>query len=201
MNNKDDVSKVNIDNADEICSKIKEESSEEAGSILAKAHKEKERLLFEASKAAQEQASRILQDNDEKIKNATEKAFSIINMEKRKISLEGKSLFVDDVIAAVKKEAENYRANANYEKFLKEAILEGVMIIGETNVQVFYSPLDEDLIARFKNIPVEFKKGSFLDLGVTVQSPDGRVSFDNTFSARLKRAYDEIYVNLLREAM
>ena len=49
-------------------------------------------------------------------------------------------------------------------------------------------------------MPVEFKKSDFSEIGVIVQSQDGRLLFDNRFSARLKRAYDEIYMKLLKEA-
>ena len=121
-------------------------------------------------------------------------------MEKRRVCLEAKSLFIEDVIAAVKREAENFRGSKDYVKFLREAILEGIKIVDDRKVQVFYSHLDEKAISQVGDLPVEFKRSDFGEIGVIVQSQDGRLLFDNRFSARLKRSYDEIYVKLLKEA-
>ena len=198
---KRDVSKINSENAGEICSKIREESSEEAVLLLGRAHKERDRILSEAVFEAEREVRIILAAADERIAQKREKIFSVINMEKKRVSLEGRSLFVGDVMAVVKKEAENFRANSkDYAKFLREAILEGIGIVDDSKTQVFYSGLDEEAISREKDLPVEFKKADFKEIGVIVQSADGRLLFDNRFSARLKRAYDEIYVKLLKEA-
>ena len=195
-----DASKINSENAEEICSMIRAESSEEAKLLLDKAHKERERILSEASREAQRRTRAVLlaAEKDAEMKRA--RIFSTIIMEKRRVDLEAKSLFIADVIAAVKREAENFRGSLDYVKFLREAVLEGIKIVDDKKTQVFYSHLDEGPISRFNDLPVEFKKSDFSEIGVIVQSQDGRLLFDNRFSARLKRAYDEIYMKLLREA-
>ncbi|MCX5666508.1 MAG: V-type ATP synthase subunit E family protein [Candidatus Omnitrophica bacterium] len=200
MKNKKDVSKINGENAEKICSRISEESSEEAGLLLGKAHKERERILSEALKEAQTLTRAILSAAEKEVAQKRERIFSTVTMEKRRVDLETKSLFIADVIAAVKREAENFRGNKDYVKFLRDAILEGVKIIDDKNAQVFYSHLDEGAISQVKDLTVEFKKSDFGEIGVMVQSRDGRLLFDNRFSARLKRAYDEIYMKLLKEA-
>jgi vacuolar-type H+-ATPase subunit E/Vma4 len=199
MMDKKDILKISGENADEICSKIKEDSFREEQLLLDKANKEKERILSEAVKEAERQTSACLFVAENEIARIRERIFSIVTMEKKRIFLEGKSLFVTDVFAAVKQEAENFRRNKDYAKFLKEAILEGIEIVGSSNAQVFYSYLDEGAISLVKDLPVEFKNSTFSEIGVIVQSQDGRLLFDNRFSARLKRSYDEIYMNLLKE--
>jgi len=200
MINKKDILKINGKNADEICSKIREESFKEEQLVLDKANKEKERILSEAAKEAERQASACLFVADNEIAQIKERIFSAVTMEKKKITLNGKSLFIADVFAAVQQEAENFRRNKDYTKFLKEAILEGMEIVDSSKSQVFYSYLDEKAISSIKDLPVEFKKGAFSEIGVIVQSQDGRLLFDNRFSARFKRAYDEIYMKLLKDA-
>ncbi|MDP2929232.1 MAG: V-type ATP synthase subunit E family protein [Candidatus Omnitrophota bacterium] len=196
-----DVLKINGENAEEICSKIREESSEESELLLGRAHKERDRILSEAVLDAEREVRIILAAADERIAQNKERIFSVVNMEKKRVLLEARSLFVEDVMSVVKKEAEKFRANGkDYAKFLKEAILEGIEIVDDPGAQVFYSGLDEEAISREKDLPIEFKKSDFKDIGVIVQSADGRLSFDNRFSARLKRAYDEIYMKLLKEA-
>jgi len=200
MKNKKDVSKVNGENAEMICSRISEESSEEAGLLLGKAHKERERILSEALREAQARTRAILLAAEKEVAQKRERIFSTVTMEKRRVALEAKSLFIADVIAAVKREAESFRGNNDYVKFLRDAVLEGIKIVDDKNAQVFYSHIDEGAISRIKDLPVEFKKGDFAEIGVMVRSQDGRLLFDNRFSARLKRAYDEIYMKLLKEA-
>lgn len=200
MKSKKDVSKINGKNAEEICSRIREESSEEAEFLLGKAHKERERILSEASKEAQGRARAVLSAAEKEIAQMRKRIFSTVTMEKRRVRLEAKSLFIADVIAAVNREAGNFRSGGDYVKFLREAILEGIKVIDDKKAQVFYSHLDEGVISRLSDLPAEFKKSDFGEIGVIVQSQDGRLLFDNRFSARLKRAYDEIYMKLLKEA-
>ena len=197
---KKDVSKINGENAGEICSRIREESSGEAEFLLGKAHKERERILSEASKEAQGRARAILSAAEKESAQMRERIFSTVTILKRRVDLEAKSLFIADVVAAVKREAENFRGSLDYVKFLREAVLEGIRIVDDKKAQVFYSHLDEGVISQFNDLPVEFKKSDSGEIGVIVQSQDGRLLFDNRFSARLKRAYDEIYMKLLKEA-
>lgn len=200
MNNKKDVSKINGENAQMICSRIREESSEEAEFLLGKAHKERERILSEASKEAQDRARAILLAAEKEVAQTRERIFSTVTMEKRRVDLEARSLFIADVIAGVKKEAESFRGSLDYVEFLRKAVLEGIKIVDDKKAQVFYSHLDEGAISQLNDLPMEFKKSDFGQIGVIVQSQDGRLLFDNRFSARLKRAYDEIYMKLLKEA-
>ncbi len=200
MKNKKEVSKISGENADEICSRIREESSGEAELLLGKAHKESERILFEASKSALAEAGAIFSAAEKESAENRERIFSTVSILKRRVDLEAKGLFIADVVEAVKREAESFRGNKDYVQFLREAVLEGIKIVDDKRPQVFYSHLDEAAISQISDLPVEFKKSDFGEIGVIVQSQDGRLLFDNRFSARLKRVYDEIYMKLLKEA-
>ena len=195
-----DLLKKSGENADKICSSIRDESGKEAKLLLDKAHKERDRILSEASQEARNKTSVIVSAAEKEITREKEKASSNVTMEKRRVSLEAKSLFIADVIAVVKKRAESFRGSNEYAKFLRAAILEGIKIVDDKRVKVFYSHIDEGMMAQFGDLPAEFEKSDFDEAGVIVQSQDGRLLFDNRFSARLNRAYDEIYMNLLREA-
>jgi vacuolar-type H+-ATPase subunit E/Vma4 len=200
MKNKRDVSKISGENAEEICSRIRGESSEEAEFLLGKAHKERERILSEASGQARARTQAILSAAEKETARTKDRIFSTVTMEKRRAYLEAKSLFIADVVAAVKREAEDFRGSKDYVKFLREAVLEGIKIVDDKKAQVFYSHIDEGPISQVSDLPAEFKKSDFGEIGVIVQSQDGRLLFDNRFSARLKRAYDKIYTKLLKEA-
>lgn len=214
MINKKDYSKISAENADEICATIRNNSEEEAGRVLEVAAREEERLLSEASAEARKRKEAILVKAGKDIEKIRENIFSTENMEKKRIILSEKNKFIEDVIAAVKKEAYLFRQDKGYPEFLKKAILEGLNVINDANVEIIYSSLDNNIIggalkkeiedlARAnvrKDISIDFKDVNFNDIGVMVQSKDGRMFFDNRFSARFKRAYEDIYMRLLKEA-
>lgn len=211
---KDNYLKIDSENASEICAKIRNEADEESALLIEKAHKEKERIISEAYKEAQDKRASITAGAEEQIEKIKEKIFSTVNMEKKRIILSEKNKFIDDVISAVKKDAENFRPEKEYQEFLKDAIIEGVDVIDRPDIEIFYSFLDKGIInSSFKKdvesalqsghntkFKIDYKESDFKGIGIIMQSKDGRLFFDNRFTARLKRFYEDIYMGLLREA-
>lgn len=211
---KEKYSNVNLQNLEAIRAKIKLEVEEEISDILALAKKESERIL----KAAKEQAARdkekALNESDKEIQSLKEKTFSVLNLEKRRIILQEKSVFIENVIRLAKQQAEDFRRSGEYKIFLEKAILEAVAVIDEQKVDIFYSFLDEGIFSdvfikdiqeacrkKFrKDISLTFQKNDFKDIGVLANSADKRLMYDNRFLLRLKRMYDDIYMQLLKEA-
>ncbi|MDP2922849.1 MAG: V-type ATP synthase subunit E family protein, partial [Candidatus Omnitrophota bacterium] len=126
---KEKYSNVNLQNLEAIRAKIKLEVEEEISDILALAKKESERIL----KAAKEQAARdkekALNESDKEIQSLKEKTFSVLNLEKRRIILQEKSVFIENVIRLAKQQAEDFRRSGEYKIFLEKAILEAVAVI------------------------------------------------------------------------
>ena len=198
-------SKAKIEDAGEICRKIVEDATAQADSILASAEKERSKILEEANHEAENKKKESLKKNDIEIEKTKQKIFSTLNLEKKKLFLEEKSRFIETALEKVKEIASEFRKDPGYKAFLEKAISEGVEVIGEGEVSVLYSALDEkiikeDLIKNIKGISLEFKKCDFKDIGVIMQSKDARLIYDNTFSARFRRMYDDIYMDLLKGA-
>lgn len=196
-------SKAKIEDAGEICRKIIEDAAAQADSILTSARKEKSKILEEANHEAENKKKEALKKNDIEIEKMKQKIFSTLNLEKKKLFLEEKSKFIETILEKIREMAIEFRKDPGYKKFLEKAILEGIKVIDEGEVEILYSGLDEeiikdDFIKNIKGAALEFKKSGFKDIGVIVQSRDSRLIYDNTFSARFKRLYDEIYMNLLR---
>ena len=196
-------SKAKIEDAGEICRKIIEDAAAQADSILTSARKEKSKILEEANHEAENKKKEALKKNDIEIEKMKQKIFSTLNLEKKKLFLEEKSRFIETILEKIREMAIEFRKDPGYKKFLEKAILEGIKVIDEGEVEILYSGLDEeiikdDFIKNIKGAALEFKKSGFKDIGVIVQSRDSRLIYDNTFSARFKRLYDEIYMNLLR---
>ena len=198
-------SMAKIEDAGEICRKIIEDATSQADSMLTSAEKEKSKILEEANHEAENKKKEALKKNDIEIEKMKQKIFSTLNLEKKKLFLEEKSRFIETVLEKVREIAAEFRQNQGYKTFLEKAISEGVEVIGEKEVDILYSGLDEkiikgDFIKNINGIALEFKKSDFKDIGVIIQSKDSRLIYDNTFSARFKRLYDDIYMDLLKGA-
>ncbi len=198
-------SKAKIEDAGEICRKIIEDASAQADFMLTAAEKEKSGILKEANQEAENKKKEILRKNEIEIEKMKQKIFSTLNLEKKKLFLEEKGRFIEAIIEKVRETAMEFRKDPGYKKFLEKAISEGVEVVGEGEAEVLYSGLDEkiikgDFIKNINGVELEFKKSDFKDIGVIAQSKDSRLIYDNTFSARFKRLYDEIYMDLLKGA-
>jgi len=209
-----DNSLVNRQDAEIICAKIREEAEYQYREILQKARNEAEEIIQQARRQAESQREELFNALKKELAKAEEKIISMFNLEKKRIILEGKRAFVEDVMDAVKKEAEAFRNSVEYPDFLKKAIMEGLSVIDDENIDVIYSQIDSrfindafinevTLLAKDRFHPgvnIKFQKGDFKDIGIIMQSQDGRRIYDNRFSARLKRVYEDVYAQLLKEA-
>ena len=212
MENSANVSERNIENSKTICAKVKEEADDEVRDILEKARAARDRILEEAKKEVFEKKNAMLKESDNEIERIKERVYSNLHLENSRAILEEKNEFAKEVLKKVNDRAQNFRSNGEYPVFLKKAVIEGVGIIDDAETEVLYSSKDSSIIdnvfvkdveekttAEFKKISIEFKKSDFGDIGVIVQARSGRRIYDNRFSARLKRAHDEIYMSLLKE--
>jgi len=207
------LSQVNIENADVICAKIRQDAENEVKTLMDRASREKAGIIKEAQAEALKKASDIQKEADKEIEKSRERINSTLNLEKKRLLLEGKSRFVQAVFDSVAGLAEKLRDQPGYADRLQNWIIEGVKVIESDKVDLFYSFRDEHVvndgfIRKIENIckdtlkqsvSIKHCKSDFADPGVIVNSQDGRMMFDNRFSARLSRSYDQLYMELLKE--
>jgi vacuolar-type H+-ATPase subunit E/Vma4 len=208
------LNKINQENAQVIFSKISEDAQEEIRVILDAARKESDKILSQARKVVEGKNQVIFQDAEREIQKSREKAMSSLHLEKKRLVLGEKDKFIQAVLAQVIKTSQDFRKENGYPEFLKNAIIEGVEVIGENNIEIYYSGLDERFFSQdFKDkiekacanalkneCGLKFKEADFIDLGVIVNSIDGRITYDNRFLARLGRVKEDIYFDLLKES-
>jgi vacuolar-type H+-ATPase subunit E/Vma4 len=208
------LGKINLENAQVLCSKISEDADEEIRSILAAARKESEKILSAARKEVEGKNQLIFKELEREIQKSREKILSSLNLEKKRLVLGEKDKFIQSVLAQVNKKAQDFRREDNYPEFLENAIIEGAEVVEEKNIEVYYSALDERIFSDdFKNkiekacsrilktgCSLRFNKADFSDPGVIVNSVDGRIMYDNRFLARLERVKEEVYMELLKES-
>jgi vacuolar-type H+-ATPase subunit E/Vma4 len=96
-----------------------------------------------------------------------------------------------------------------------QAIVEGMEVLDVNQGVVYYAAADEHIFndgfmkkvserlrrAMNRECSLTLNKSDFNDIGVIVNSPDGRMMYDNRFDARLSRMYEDIYMDLLKGAV
>jgi len=212
---KETVSPMDYDNADAICAKINQDADAEVKQLFERTQAQAQGIIAQARAAAEAQKAVLLKDSEKEIDKAKDRILSTLNLEKKRLILEGKQSFVDQVLDEVKQKAAEFRGDPAYIQFLSGAIVEGVRVLGAAQVRVYYAAADEhifnddfiknvsDRCRRVLNKPCELSlnKSDFRDLGVIVNSQDGRMMYDNRFLARLERMYDDISMGLMKEAV
>lgn len=199
------------ENTDLICEKINQEAEEEIKIILDKARLEARNILVQAQGEAESKKQLILNELERDIQKSKEKIFSSLNLEKKRLVLMEKEMFVHAVLAELNKDFGEFRETSDYLDFLKKAVIEGIKVIGQNNAVIYYSFMDaryfsETFIAEIRKLcleagcAVEFHNAEFENLGVIINSIDGRVMYDNRLSSRLERSKEEIYAELLKES-
>ena len=203
----------NKENSEEIRKQIQLDVSCEVKTISARAKEEADLILKNAQDEAERKKQEASLELDKQIKTIKEKILSGINLEKKRINLGEKNKLIEEIFVQIKLQAEVFRSSGEYRDFLKKAAVEAVKVIDSLSLDILYSAYDAKLINEEfqeevrdfcrsktgKNISLAFVKNDFKDIGFIVQSKDGKIIFDNTFLARLRRAYDDMYMDLLRK--
>jgi vacuolar-type H+-ATPase subunit E/Vma4 len=208
------IEKLNQENAEVICAKISQDADEEVKTILEQARKESDKIASQARKVIEDKNQEISKKLEREIQKSREKILSSLNLEKKRLVLGEKDKFIQSVLAQVRKNAQDFRKENDYQEFLQNAIIEGAEVIEENNIEVYYSRLDESIFSQDFMVKIEkactqalktgcglkFNKADFNDLGVIVNSIDGRIMYDNRFLARLERVKEKIYMELLKDS-
>jgi vacuolar-type H+-ATPase subunit E/Vma4 len=211
--NKDLLNKINMENADAICGKIRQDAEYESQNLFAASDQKAEKILAAAKAEAEKRRLGLEQETDKEVQRIKERIFSTLNLEKKRLTLGEKDRFVEAIFEQVRKNAEEFRSSPEYKTFLEKAAIEGIKVIGQTDIEVFYSFLDEHIIndgfikkieglcsdVMKQKCTVKSRKSDFKDIGIIINSRDGRMMFDNRFLSRLNRSHEDIYMELLKE--
>ncbi|MDD5583603.1 MAG: V-type ATP synthase subunit E family protein [Candidatus Omnitrophica bacterium] len=210
---KKENSHIQEENAEVICRKIKDDVEREVNEIIAAARKEADVIRIAAENEVTKKKDDLLKNFHKESQALKEKIFSTVAIEKKRIILDEKNKFIEEVFAQIKEEAHAFRMRSEYIRFLTAAILDGALTVDAENIDVLYSSLDDKIITEdFKRdieaqcrtqlnraVTLQVHKSDFTDIGVIVQSHDGHCMCDNRFLARFALRREEFYMSLLRE--
>jgi vacuolar-type H+-ATPase subunit E/Vma4 len=200
---------------DNLCARIKEDAMNESKKIIALVEEKAAQIIEAAEKEAFDLSTRVLEQAHQEAAGQEKVALSTLNLETRKIKLLEQEKIVNLVIEELSKKAAEFRSRKEYPGYLKDLIIEASLVvdckemdimgsISDTNIlnRHFIDKIEKELKEKYsKDISLEFiADDTIKDIGVVLKSRDNRIEYENTFTARLSRTYDEIRIDILKEA-
>lgn len=196
-----------------LISEIEKSTRAQIDEIIQQASSRAEQLVKDATQKAQELLNLEKEKIEQLISTMKQRGDAATKLELKKMHLQLKKEFADNVLVKVREMALAFRESHEYKSFLKKAILEGIEVVGATEVLIKFSSIDinyfntdfeKEILETCtrdlkKTVSIKFVKDNFQDTGIIACSMDGFIVYDNTFSARLQRAYDSIYYEILGE--
>jgi V/A-type H+/Na+-transporting ATPase subunit E len=204
----------NQENSEAICERIKQEAQEAVNNVLDNAKREVARILEEARNSAGRNKQAVLEEAGKQIQKEKERTLSSMNLEKKRLVLNGRDKFALSVFDKVTGDLGKFRQDiAGYSKFLEKTAVEGVMALNMPELVVNYAAPDEgifspDFLKKIesssrgsigRDISLKARKSDFNDPGVIISSVDGRLTFDNRLFTRFARIKEEVHMSLLKD--
>ncbi|MBN1894914.1 hypothetical protein JW906_10485 [bacterium] len=190
--------------SDILCREISKESQTEAEAILEQAARD----AAQREKEAQAEAGRIEADIMSRASAQADalkkRILSGLHLEIKNQKIRAREAFLLKLFERVRQRLEAFRSSREYPEFIRKSVLEGVLALGMDAVEIVSGEKEKAILGPelLRTIEDEIRKVSdravSLSLsqetlnegGVVLMSPDGRVRFDNSLSARMRRVQD-----------
>jgi V/A-type H+-transporting ATPase subunit E len=178
-----------------IASEILEDIKKEAEKIIRDAEKKGEENLREAREEAEKTRTRLLAEAKEKGETEKKKMKSLTEMEIRNKLLQAKEELVNTVFDKALARLKQFVKSESHHGYLLKSIQEAVQKIDSNTLIVYVNSEDREWLAQGKLDKLSGKLGVKLVLadetenclgGCIVKTPDGKMSYDNTFEKRLQ---------------
>ncbi len=187
--------------------KITEDSRRESDSIRSQFRKKADQKLAAASSQAGFRKKAILKAARAEAAGVKEKIVSSRELETRKILLLAREELIEEVFKKARSLFGKLRREKKFPAILTELTCEGIINLGEKEVEVIISEADYKVVGenfpaavtkRLKDkyscsakLKLEIRQDS-PEVGVIIRADGGRVIFDNTLSARSRRRHAQL---------
>jgi len=185
---------------------ITEEGHREVEKLLAQALEEAERIVAEARDQAEKQYEEEVLSGRSKAHAEARRVLDTAELEARRRVMAFRQQVLQEVLAALEERLKRFRNEPAYGDFLVSAVREAiehlpgkefVVELEEQDAEAMKDRVEET--AGELSVTIEVRRLTALDGGARVYSADQRLLFDNSLTARLKRAQDAIRQDIWRE--
>ncbi len=202
------------DSINEFCSTINEDSENEITTIIERAEYTARTRAESIIKAAEEKSTSILEKAASDSDAASRLILSDLNLELRKVALRARGEIIEEAVEKLKTKLTEYRSTTEYGGFLITFAIEGIAVLGETDVVLKVGESDRKIVTDklLREIRARAKEtlGTDIDIsldektlkghsGLHIVSRAGNVLFDNTIESRLDRMADELRLLISRK--
>ena len=202
------------DSINEFCSTINEDSENEITTIIERAEYTARTRAESIIKAAEEKSTSILEKAASDSDAASRLILSDLNLELRKVALRARGEIIEEAVEKLKTKLSEYRSSPEYGGFLVTLAIEGIAVLGETDVVLKVGESDRKIVTDklLREIRARAKEtlGTDIDIsldektlkghsGLHIVSRAGNVLFDNTIESRLDRMADELRLLISRK--
>jgi len=190
--------------SDILCQEISKESQTEAEEILEQARRDAAQREKEAQTEAGRIEAEIMSRASAQADALKRRILSSLHLEIKNQKIRAREAFLMKLFGLVRQRLEAFRSSEEYPDFIRESVQEGALALGMDSIEIVSGEKEKAIISPelLRKIEAEIKKVSdravSLSLsretlnegGVVLMSRDGRVRFDNSLSARMKRVQD-----------
>lgn len=173
---------------DKMLKALEAEAKESADKVIAEVKAQAKEILAEAKKNGEEQADRVLEKVNQKLKLEQSKTLSNANFEAKKAVLEAKEEVIEKLFAKTKKEAaQDLGSDA---EFFKGLAKEALSKFDGQEVKVLVNPKSKDMAEKvMSEIGGHFSVENSLNSigGLKMISQETKVIVDNTIESRLEK--------------
>ncbi|MBN2104012.1 hypothetical protein JW835_08245 [bacterium] len=194
---------------------ILEQSKTEAEGILEQASKEQDRLVQKAQKEAEEILKKTLKNAEDQAGLIKRKILSSVHLEVKKQQLKTREAIIVQIMKVIQDMLNDFRQSPDYADFLRDSIIEAVTALKTEQIQLMAGPVEkkllkkefikesEKIIQMKKKIKVTLTimQDTLDDGGIVAVSKDGRMRYDNSFSAQIKRHEHDIRLMIVQDVL
>lgn len=198
--------RIHEKNNDLLISEIKKQSDKEIELIRKQTEAEVQKILKNAHQKSEKIRIDLVANAEQKAEALKRKILSGVHLEIKNEKLKNQEKLYRMFIDELHRKLDKFRHSEEYKKILKEWIIKGIMIIdddylvltvGEDEHKFIDNFYLKEIIDRFENdegksIKLNLSKDKINDGGVITSDSSGKMSFDNSFSAKLNREKDNI---------
>jgi len=179
-----------------IANELLEDAKREAEKIIRDAEKRAEEILRKAKEDAEKTRGQLLAKAKDKGEIERKKILSQTEIEAKSRLLEAKEKLVNEVFSRALLRLKKFTQTEEYRVCLLKLIEDAVKRIGSNNLVVYVNSRDREWLMKeglrklCEKIDVKLKLADeTLNClgGCIIKTPDGKISYDNTFEERLKR--------------
>ena len=194
-----------------LCREIQAQAENEASGILEQAEKEAEKIRKQAAQDAEKDQEKALEDARDQAAAIRKKLLSSVHLEVKKQTLNNREAIFDRMFKEVRKKLKDFRSRPEYVEFLKSCVIEGVMAIETDTILIRCSQIEKERLSpdeiqsiqkmlsdKGRQCRLELADSGDDEGGVLVQSADGRMRFDNRFSARIRRMEHRLRLEVMK---